>query len=366
MDSSGRRRSNLCVHNRESTVRNDISVHNWEVRQSDSGPTDGDYRYRFEGPGAFWFTWDHKFGTIRNDNIVVEFPEHVSRSIEKAIHNFHNVNEVDTLLNIVESPKLISGLRSVLKGGSKTSFLKRLRRGDGSNAYLYYSFGLAPLISDMQKIRKAMVAVKADIDRQLRALRGQRVSHYSCFGQFTGFTGMGSGFGAPDNNDNSYWHSALQSVRAPRRVITCRGSWAARYNSDLLNRLDYLLRRFLSAGPASYVWERIPFSFVVDWFLDLSSIIDGLDRLLTGSDSSISDVCLSESWRVQCPIYKHKRALQVSSFDNQQVGINDLVYYRREPQIVAPSQVQLSGRFGKKQLSLAAALLHQILANRKR
>jgi hypothetical protein len=128
--------------------------------------------------------------------------------------------------------------------------------------------------------------------------------------------------------------------------------------------LDYLMTRLGSAGPVSLGWELIPFSFVLDWFVDLRSICDNLDNLLTGYRKNITGVCISESFEYTA-VSELRSSMSSYAPDNPRLLLasTDISYYRRDP-VLNYNKVGLSGRFGKRQLGLSAALLNQKIANR--
>ena len=127
--------------------------------------------------------------------------------------------------------------------------------------------------------------------------------------------------------------------------------------------LDYLISRFGVSGPASFLWERIPFSFVVDWFVDLSGVLNSLDNTLTGSTKKITDAGISQSWKALIPVVKTRVSPTFTdSNDGSQVALCELSSFIRKP-IVPSVSVGLSGRFGKSQLSISAALIGQMAAN---
>lgn len=148
-------------------------------------------------------------------------------------------------------------------------------------------------------------------------------------------------------------------------VVGVRGHRNIDYNLDAFKKLQYLINRFGSSGPASFVWERIPFSFVVDWFVDLSSIVGALDNALTGFNQRLDDGWCSEKWSALVPVFKHKYVNWTSDKDGQQTALYEMSYYHREylePRITWG----LRDRFGKKQASYLAAVLHQLVANLRR
>ena len=151
----------------------------------------------------------------------------------------------------------------------------------------------------------------------------------------------------------------------PTRIATVRGIRETSYGTELFTTLDYLGRRFLSAGPASALWEKIPYSFVADWFVNLSPVIDSLDNTLTGGSNRVIDRCVSEKYG--CQIQHKYNSVEnatdrrIMSVDGFTWGLVSLQHYHRNPYLPGLHPVG-SGRFGKKQASLLAALLHQIVA----
>jgi hypothetical protein len=121
-----------------------------------------------------------------------------------------------------------------------------------------------------------------------------------------------------------------------------------------------MMSRFGVTGPASFAWEVIPFSFVVDWFLDLRSITNSLDNLLTGSQKKIVDICLSDKIRFT-DVATLQSGYNPSTQGNEMGRVVNSVYTRNP--VTSYNKVGLAGRFGKKQASLTAALLYQTVAN---
>jgi hypothetical protein len=128
-----------------------------------------------------------------------------------------------------------------------------------------------------------------------------------------------------------------------------------------------MLGRFVSSGPASYVWERIPYSFVVDWFVDLSSVIGALDEALTGSSRKFTDGWISEKIVANVDIsFQDTRPTHwVDQIGGTTVAEDDINVYLRD--YMDPNQITIgpSGNFGKKQASYLAALLYQLVAKFK-
>ncbi|DAD49919.1 TPA_asm: maturation protein, partial [ssRNA phage ESO001] len=357
------------------------------INSYDETSTGGD-RYVVTGPNAHWYSWG-SYGHIYHTGLDLVFPTSVSSLKAQAMHAFLNRNQVDNLLNAVESHQVVSSVtqlgelvRRMRKGGSASALqmmsgsgkfrnvierLDRIKALDISNLYLMWQFGFAPLISDMRKITKAVKTLKVDIDRAIATQDKPYTTVARTYGEVViKTTGPYAPPGySPDPNplDGTIWHSRNYYLKRPYRLVGVRGKNSSTYNSDVFKTLKYLIDRFVSAGPASLVWERIPYSFVIDWFVNLSGVIDYLDNLITGS-KDINDVWTTEGYHAILSVIKHKHPSWTSDSDSQVTAQNELKYYHRQP-LDNSFAIVPSGRFGKKQALLSAALLHQLVATLK-
>lgn len=347
-------------------------------------------RYTVRGVNPHWRNWG-AYGNIDFNNLTVTFPIELDKQVRKLQHEFYAMNEVDNLTNLVESPGLFTGVQSFnrnLVRGIRAMKLKRVQSFTQSGsprlehdfvntagairnwsqlvsgAYLYYSFGIAPLISDMAKIYKSV----AKIDRQLKMNRshaGKVVNLHSICHGTCALTGLDNGYGSPGTS-GKYWSTEIIGDK-PKRIVTVQGIRIQRYETEVFQNLDFMLKKFLSGGPASFLWERIPYSFVVDWFVDLSGVVDSLDRFLTFNPANIKQTCYSIGYNLKFPVKKFPQLPNwpSSSSDWTITALNELSYYHRSPYSSSP-MVGESGRFGKKQIGLSAALLTQIVSNLRR
>lgn len=343
-----------------------------------------DTSYTYDGPNVHWWSWGN-YGALSSANIAVSYPQSVPALRSQAVHAFMNANEVDSLLNIIESPQLIGSVRSLKdlvfraqngKLGDALRFIgapkntkkgsKTLKATDISNLYLMWQFGFAPLISDMRKVMKSVKTIKLDMDRAVRRA-GKPYSTVAASNGSLSLVNLGgfSGYSAtePGTPNGTYWHPSL--VGYAHRRVGVRGIRTHSYNSSTFQKLDYLMNRFLSPGPISLVWERIPFSFVVDWFVDLSGIVDTLNNTLTGSTRKVNDCWESEKMVAQINVYKHRTSAWSTSLDGSVTRSLKVVKYHRGP-LEHVNSTSFSGRFGKKQALLSSALLHQLVANLRR
>lgn len=167
--------------------------------------------------------------------------------------------EVD-LFNFLLDFREISGLIPKIE----ESMLKTV-----SGGFLSYSFGWAPMISDLKKLGHLSVSV-ANRLKWLRDTRGKHVR----IGFSAAFQVEGHAQDLP-----SFTHG-------PWTLTPVSSSGQFRAGGTLYHELDRLegiegqLRAFASAlgllAPSRVVWERIPFSFVADWFARTKSISDSV------------------------------------------------------------------------------------------
>jgi hypothetical protein len=199
---------------------------------------------------------------------------------------------------------------------------------------------------------------------------GQEISvHRGSDGVFMpfGYEGQNlpSGYGSSPNTSKAWTAIIRNGESLPRLTCTVRGVRETKYLSDFFQKLDYLASRFAGVGPASFLWERIPFSFVVDWFVDLSGALNYLDNALTGNTKQVKEACISTKWVADVPVSKLRYSSgSISSIDGSQIAQCSLSYYHRK--LVDPHvSVGLNVRFGKSQAGITAALVAQMAANLK-
>jgi hypothetical protein len=334
----------------------------------------------YQGPRVYWngaAGWGPPpFEAMGNDQYTFTYPRTDQQFIADSFDSFFNRNQVDNLLNIVESSDIIPRLQSIEtkvstlgnNGGSPTRFLRkgsvgrnaRNLVGNVAGGFLYYSFAIAPLLSDFKKLRKAVQTIQSDL-KKARLLEGKvEKMHFQMKARITRpLTGN--------------WDPLHDTSIGPRylsreggeigvKTIVIKGTRRPAFSSSALGGLNELMTRFGSSGPASFVWERIPFSFVVDWFVDLRSITNRLDNLLTGSGKKVLDASFSELTETTTNlVHLAHNTAQNPGLNNTTVAWRLHRQYHRYP-LGTPFGVRPSGRFGKKQGSLMVALAYQVVA----
>jgi hypothetical protein len=101
--------------------------------------------------------------------------------------------------------------------------------------------------------------------------------------------------------------------------------------------------------------------------VDLTGLIDFLDNSLVTNGKKIERCWVSESYHALVSSVHHKALDQftIGPALGYNIVDNELKYYHREPLSPDPS-IGASGRFGKKQGGLLAALFYQMIANLKK
>lgn len=171
------------------------------------------------------------------------------------------------LAEIVDTARL---LRNPVKGmfDLTKDFTRALRRGKGlparryatflSDAWLTYSFGMKPLISDADDYALALRALASGRNFELARCYGTG-NDWSDLGTFIGSANM-TGGGAP-------WESEHNRVR--KCSVTIRG--AVKIQGEVPPLTTFGLST-LDIVPA--VWEAIPFSFLVDYFTNVGETLE--------------------------------------------------------------------------------------------
>lgn len=280
---------------------------------------------------------------------------------------------VDGLLNVVEAPELPAALKSLgihtehfrsvryvndnetfgqwwKRVASRKSLKKRLRGLSGG--HLAYSFAIAPLISDSQKVYQYLDRLSRDYQRYARGDVKRVVASFA--GNFA-FSKAGSGA-------NSY-QGYCTHYPATRYVLTYRERNP--YKTEFFRRLDFLLRRFGSSGPVGFAWERIPFSFVVDWFVDVGSLASNIDRFI---DPRIETLSLTKSNKFVCvsDVFRTIKRTDTNTvvYGPTRQGSVTHKYYERTV-LGRRTTVQTSEKYGKRQWALTMSLLLQSLTGRR-
>lgn len=287
--------------------------------------------------------------------------------------------KADVLLNIVEAPQLYNsigslarslvnykkhwkkfrvGLADSIRKGAFNRSSRRVVR-DVSGNYLAYKFGVSPLISDAENVYRFLPKMAAE----LKSHAERDTLRYSAYAQIP--------LAAPDESVvkqsiNGYSTRLLTRQTVPRRVPTIRYVLVVKpnlkYKTALFNRLQQCIDRF-SSTPASLAWEKIPFSFVVDWFVDLRGALRAIDASIGYSPYEVVSFTRSFSYELLVNTQLSVRSPCTGAvLDERPAGSFEYKHYERSLVPITDYSVSWKPRFGKSQAATTAALVTQHLS----
>jgi hypothetical protein len=227
-----------------------------------------------------------------------------------------------------------------------------------SNSLLAYQFGIKPLISDI----KATIASTGSLQREIGKIKNQEPQRFSRVAKLPIQFDNTIQVDVRENGIDS-WHrtfiGTVVSDPTVRYVLVVKPKVA--YNTQLFAELATLARRF-STSPASLAWEKIPFSFVADWFVDLRGSLRAIDNILGVSPYEVISFTRSYSYEIISTV--HHKGLNPCNgqllYDDP-AGTVQFKHYERSVVSDEPSWPVWKPKFGKTQLAETAALITQQL-----
>lgn len=158
-------------------------------------------------------------------------------------------------------------------------------------ADLAYRWGLLPTFQAVMAIDGLVAKVQSDFERFAeRCKRGSQIYR--------------SGF---PYDEQPATHVKVMTAYTITRVDTMTLRYGYSVVQQLIPTVGYLnLREYINARtgidrPLNTIWELIPYSFVVDYFLDVDGILDQLQNMYSVFQVALKDPCLSKkySWTSQ-------------------------------------------------------------------
>jgi hypothetical protein len=217
-----------------------------------------------------------------------------------------------------------------------------------SGGFLTYSFGWKPFIGDLKKLGQLTKTV-TDRLQWLRETRGRLVR--------LGFTGTWA-------DEDPYTITLFGSDRPVSLVRKENKFVAGCYLYHLLERLNGIegqLRAFSSAlgllNPSAVVWERIPFSFVADWFVRTDGIVNSLQIQPFSGIWNLRDISHSFTFVREFEIQDRNDAYSGLNGPGHTAATLVRKAYVRNPGLPVTSSILSTTGLTTGQLALAAALI---------
>jgi hypothetical protein len=231
-----------------------------------------------------------------------------------------------------------------------------------SGNHLMYAFGIAPLVSDLIAVNKALATMARDVRRFVDQEEMRYSSKAETKASFIGVPGTWTSVGNTGVCLSWVPSGKVLSPPTTRYVLVVRPK--KQLLEDILNKIDFLMSRF-GSSPASLAWELVPFSFVVDWFVDLRGILRLLDTAVGYSPYDIVGFTRSYSYHVQDSITMARKNPCNGSIVAQYVpGTVEYKHYERSLVSDRSYWPVWKPRIGNNQLAISASLITQMLLKR--
>ena len=182
------------------------------------------------------------------------------------INFLYELKDVKSLLG--HAYDLFRGLKNLRKIISKVSKNPKYDPSKPlASVYLEYEFGIKPLIRDLATIIGQLGETVQAAQEEFQALgrtEGGLTSHYSeDLATYTNFR---------EGTKNNYIYGYGTETRT-RFVATLRYNYDYKLRSDF----DAFMKYWGLTGSAEAVWEAIPFSFLVDYFIKIGKAIHAME-----------------------------------------------------------------------------------------
>jgi hypothetical protein len=306
-------------------------------------------------------TWDVKSRSSVPFRWAINYPSfNQNVVINDLIEKSHQL-KADVLLDLVEGSQIWPSIKGLCECLPQMAYHWRdLRKviKTASSGYLAWKFGVKPLVSDIKALRQSVPQLVAQVDSMLdrpatrfsKTIDGTAVfdSSPDVFATLAGV-----------NIYEREWQGLLGSSPQIRYVLVVKPK--QKFETKAFKALDLALKRF-GTSPASLAWERIPFSFVADWFIDTRGALRGIDDALGTSPYELVSFTRSTAYHLQTQGF-HVRRTPCTGSEIFRIASGTVGYKHYERVLVSPgaNAPTWKPRFGKNQAGITAALIGQQL-----
>lgn len=281
-------------------------------------------------------------------------------SFEEDIHLTNFVLElVDVKRLLMLGAKWVGMIKSF---GYSTSAFRRLTKGqtihallkEVANAHLSLSFGIKPFVREVLQMHNVLTGL-SDRIADFMARRGvPQVRHYREILYDDSSTQDDGPCMGPD-------------VQATRKIVrtgkvTAHATMYYTYDCPdivtLGQKVDVLRDLLGLRFGFAQVWEAIPFSFVVDWFIKVQDFLEQLNEPLFKVNLTVTDYCISHKVvsTTEALITTTGARLGPNLTNHVTARVKGSVYVRRVQAPNSGFSFINYGRYGRNQLALSASL----------
>jgi hypothetical protein len=265
--------------------------------------------------------------------------------------------KADVLLNIIEANQIWPSVQGLATGIPNMAYhWRNLRKviKTASSTFLAWKFGVSPILSDIMSTARYLPKMEADVKR----FADGNSSKFSRVGKLVGhFVPVDDSFGA--YSDNRYAQGLMLKAPEVRYVLVVKPN--QKYLTKAFQNLSRVMDRFTSS-PASLAWEKIPFSFMVDWFVDLRGVMRTIDSALGITPYVVVSFTRSRSYHVSVQkFWTTSSPCSGSTLFDVRVGEAEYLHYERLAVSMGGSPPTWTPHFGNNQAAITAALILQKL-----
>lgn len=257
--------------------------------------------------------------------------------------------DLDVSIDLAESHKTHTMMKDTFRAMKNMSLtfhkMKRSNPRDWGNLWLEYTYGWKPLANSIYETGHKLL-LSSDLTSRILV----QAQHTERLTERTYFPGTFYAVG-----DKLVW-SAMHSSRVRFSI----------YYGLAPNRLD-ALAGFTSLNPVSIAWELIPYSFVVDWFVNVGGYLRNFENALLYGSSFVSGYMTQTQLTQQSAFDQGGSRVGNVSYTvnlqgNQRITDFKRTVLQRSPY---PKVPRFEPKLGASRLVSAAALLGQQLSSLK-
>lgn len=202
------------------------------------------------------FRFDLAGTTLVPDKSAISAADRAALITEVSTACLNQIGREDSNLweTLAEADQILGTLASLLKSLSVVMPKASNRVKTVAGAYLGWRYGLKPVVADVENVARSLSKLTGKLRRTYRA-QGSLSGSSQVATPGMGYLGAYYGTGT--------WHT--------QSVMNVRAMSLHEYYADVLSNAGFTLRGLLTLP-----WELIPYSFVLDWFINLGDFLGSL------------------------------------------------------------------------------------------
>jgi len=217
----------------------------------------------------------------------------------------------------------------------------------GNNQHLNYNFGWKPFLRDISNVIKGMHTLDERLNRFIREADTDLTRHVQ----------NPPASGESTVEDNKYgWRVQLRYSWQLKKVSTFNLSYHSPYDYDDLRWRAIVDTLGLNLN-AKNIWAVLPWSFVVDWFFNVSRLLDSTSGDWVQPWVILSQAC--SSWRFTCTMNVDCYYYNYPGNNYKPVGSVSCVRYKRVTGI--PAATADTGALNADKIRLLASLAASLI-----